>query len=140
MAGEAVQTTQLQLRCGRGLQPPMRSLGGTHGTQTWSGGGPPTHTPCPRQETKEPPLKPSAMGEMEQLAAGSGAAQEADRSNPRTPPSHQGTWGNQEPSVAPRGRAGFTLIDISETPDLEVPRRLLNLELRFEMCPLPSKP
>lgn len=41
--------------------------------------------------------------------------------------------------MAPGGRAGFTLIDISETPDLEVPRDFLNLELRFEMCPLPLK-
>ena len=67
LAGEAVQTTQSWPDVGRGLQPPMRSLVWTQGTQMWPGAGPPTHTPCPRQETKEPPLKLSAMGEMEQL-------------------------------------------------------------------------
>ena len=41
--------------------------------------------------------------------------------------------------MAPGGRAGFTLTDISEIPDLEVARDFLNLELRFEMYPPPLK-
>lgn len=89
-------------------------------------GSPYTH-PVPGRRPRSHPSSRSAMGEMEQLGRKRRAAQEADAVTPEPsiPPGDMGKPGTQ---WAPGEGLASPLIDISETPDLEVPRDFLNLE------------
>ena len=67
-------------------------------------GDPPTPTPCSWQEP-EPPLNPSAMGEMEQLRQ---EAEQLKKQIAVTPePSHQGAPENKGPGLWPAGEEGW---------------------------------
>lgn len=78
------------------------------------------------------------MGEMEQLRQ---EAEQLKKQIAVTPElSHRGTPENMQPGTQ-GGRRGrrldMLLSDTLETPDLEVTRDLLNLDLIFEMPPKP---
>lgn len=86
--------------------------------------------------------QPVSHGGDGAAAAGGRAAQEADCSNPRTfplgDPRKHATREGRKCGLGGRGRGlDMLLSDTLETPDLEVTRDLLNLDLIFEMPPKP---
>lgn len=134
--GDAVQSTQSFPCCLEWAPALMASVMWGVKDKAWPAGDPPTPTSCSWQEP-ELPLNLSAMGEMEQLRQ---EAEQLKKQIAVTPepslgdPRKLGTGDMRKCGLGGR-RLGSLLSDTLETPDLEVTRDFLKLDLIFEMSP-----